>query len=84
VVKARPFSKKKTGVGLAISISRKASPKAVDRNLWKRRIREVIRSSESCPDAGTFLLIKGKPQKKVPCFKELKEEIEKLLEAAFK
>lgn len=65
-----------------IVVSRKAARQAVDRNRWKRRIREMLRCEQERISRGgeaIFLVERSFPE---PTPAELREEMEKLLRRA--
>lgn len=68
---------------LSIIVSRRVSTSAVKRNLWKRRIREIMRKEQGILTVGFSIIIKVRAgQKGVALSAELQEEIMRLLEAA--
>ncbi|MBI3312775.1 MAG: ribonuclease P protein component [Candidatus Omnitrophica bacterium] len=67
---------------LAIMVSRKAFAKAVQRNLWKRRFREIFRTHQNRLLRGVSLIVQAKRQNGVPGYEALHEEVESLFEKA--
>ncbi|MBI4116063.1 MAG: ribonuclease P protein component [Candidatus Omnitrophica bacterium] len=66
-----------------IAIAKKLLRKATERNRWKRRIREVLRSKKSQIRPGFQITIKLREvNEETPTFKEIKEEIVGLLDKA--
>ena len=64
----------------AVMVSRKVSRRAVERNLWKRRIREVFRHRQSEIKKGIAILIQAKKQKdSVPSYQIIETEMSRLL-----
>lgn len=60
-------------------VSRKTAAKAVERNLWKRRIREAFRKMQSALLPETAVLIQAQKGGKVPVLREISEELGELL-----
>lgn len=64
---------------LGVIVSRKTSGRANQRNLWKRRIREIFRKIQSQIKDNTSVMIQSKKMERVPAAKDLQQDIEKLL-----
>jgi len=58
-------------------VSKKVSPKAVERNKARRRMKEAVRSSLDSLKKGTDIVIIALPKIKEKSFEEIKEEIQK-------
>ena len=67
---------------LGIIVSRKTDLKAVRRNLWKRRIREVFRRQQKDFKLPVAILIQSKKQPKMPSYQAIEQEMKKLFEKA--
>ena len=70
------------GPKLGIVVSRKTSPKATERNRWKRLIREAFRQRRRVIKKDTLVLIPAKRGRECPSYSELEKEIDALLEKA--
>lgn len=76
-------SDKSADVRLSVIVSRKVSNRAVDRNKWKRRIREILRKEQPVFKCGVHLVVKVRAGQARPAStKELKQEIFKLLRSS--
>ncbi len=63
----------------AFVVSTKVSKKAVERNLLRRRLREIIRAELPQLKTGLEVLIIARPQARQLDFQALKQEVEALL-----
>ena len=64
---------------LGVIVSRKIAAKAVMRNLWKRKIREVFRQMQTEIKSGMTILVLPRRREKTPALQELKEDMEILM-----
>ena len=64
---------------LAVMVSRKVNARATQRNLWKRRIREVFRRHQAEIKNGTAVLIQARKQNKTPSYAMIESEVMTLL-----
>ena len=64
---------------VGIVVSRKVSGRATERNLWKRRMREIFRQMKHNIVPGTALLIQAKRKDKVPEYEEIRRDFEKVM-----
>ena len=64
---------------LGIIINKKTSPRATQRNLWKRRIREAFRHLRHRIKDRVAVVIQSRKQNAVPSYREIEIEVEKLL-----
>ena len=60
---------------LAVMVSRKVDLRAVRRNLWKRRIREIFRKHQSSLKPGAMILFRAGGKGKAPGYAEMEKEI---------
>lgn len=68
---------------LSIIVNRRVSTSAVQRNLWKRRIREILRKQQGQLISGLSIIVKVRAgQKGVARSEDLHQEILQLLEQA--
>lgn len=67
---------------LAIMVSRKVFPKAADRNLWKRRIRESFRRFQHRLVRKSAVIFQAKRQPGPASYQSLEQEMHQLLEKA--
>jgi ribonuclease P protein component len=63
---------------IGIAVSRKTDPKAVGRNLWKRRIREIFQKNQGWLYPEVACLIKVRSGEKKPSFSAMEEDLVKL------
>jgi ribonuclease P protein component len=78
----RDLQKRFPGAGpkLGVIVSRKTSPSAVKRNLWKRRIRECFRKMQVNIKPDCMILVGSRQgEKKVPSLEQISAELHKLL-----
>ena len=80
--KARPL--KGHGPQIGIVVSRRVSKSAVVRNLWKRRIREILREQQQQLRPENIHVIQARAQKGQPSYGALKKELLTLFEKARK
>ena len=71
-----------TGVQMAIAVSKKVSTRAVDRNLWKRRIREAFRHLQNRIKPSVSIMIQSKPTVEPPSYRELLSDLSAGLQKA--
>lgn len=64
---------------LGVIVSLKAARKAVNRNLWKRRIREAFRKHQSDIKTGRAVLVQARRCPKIPPYEEIRTELKRLL-----
>ena len=77
--KGNPDAKPQMGV----IVSRKTDPRAVKRNLWKRRIRESFRKNQAKIKSNTAVLIQtAKNPAKIPSSQVIQMELFELLAKA--
>lgn len=67
------------GFVIGIIVTRKAAKRATDRNLWKRRIKEIFRRNQDQLEGGRAGVIVVKRQAGVPSYAELEKEFIALL-----
>lgn len=67
---------------LAVMVSRKAFSKAVARNLWKRRLREVFRRLQHQLKRGTALIVQARRQDNIAPYGALQQEMQYLFKKA--
>ena len=63
----------------AFVVSAKVSKKAVERNLLRRRIREIVRKALPSIKSGLDVLVITKPNARTLSFQELEQEVHMLL-----
>lgn len=71
--------RKTTKPKLGVVVSRRVSSKAVERNLWKRKIREAFRQHQGRMTPGVAVVIQARSRKKVPEYAQIKTEMMNLL-----
>lgn len=64
---------------LGLVISSKTAPRAVDRNRWKRRLREVFRMLPQAVKNGCWVVVQARPNPRVPEMQEAEQEFLELL-----
>jgi ribonuclease P protein component len=69
---------RKTRPMIGIAVSKKTDPKAVGRNLWKRRIREIFQKQQAQLHPGAVCLIKVRSGEKKPSFSAMEEDLIKI------
>jgi len=67
---------------IGISVSRKTDPRAVGRNAWKRRIREIFREQQPNLHREAVCLVKVRATQKKPSFADMEEDLIKLFKKA--
>jgi ribonuclease P protein component len=68
------------GPVLGVVVSRKTSAKAVERNRWKRRIREAFRLNQSLIKPSLIILVQSRRRDPIPSYKTIESEMKELLE----
>jgi len=76
----RAPAKPKPMVGIVVG--RKTDSKAVGRNLWKRRIREIFQKHQKDLRQEALCLIKARPQVKQPSYEAMEQELVGLFKKA--
>ena len=66
---------------IGLVISKRVQAKAVQRNVWKRRVREVFRRLAGEIKPGCRILVQARENARLPEAAEIKEEFEKQLKA---
>ncbi len=69
----------KPGPKLGLVITRRVSPKATERNLWKRRAREVFRRLRAKIHPDAAIMVQSRKFIKVPTYQAIETEFKKLL-----
>ncbi|MSR77386.1 MAG: ribonuclease P protein component [Candidatus Omnitrophica bacterium] len=64
---------------LAITVSRKVSKLAPQRNLWRRRIREIFRTQQQLIKSRTWIWVRVISDQRAPSYRVLCEEMCQLL-----
>lgn len=69
---------------IAVIVSKLVDPRAVGRNLWKRRTREAFRRNQEKIKAGTAVLVKVRSASRIkaPSYQEIEKELFFLLDKA--
>jgi ribonuclease P protein component len=67
---------------IAIMVSKKTDLRAVVRNVWKRRIREIFRKHQGRITASVSMLVQARQKGVAPASRELEEEMMRLLAEA--
>ena len=67
---------------IGIVVSRKTDPKAVGRNIWKRRVREIFREHQAKLHQHAVCLVKVRHTQKTPSFSAAEEDLIKLFKKA--
>ncbi|MDP3920098.1 MAG: ribonuclease P protein component [Candidatus Omnitrophota bacterium] len=65
-----------------IIVSRKTNKRAVARNGWKRRIREVLRCNQACLKPTVSIVVQARQPGVAPAYHIIKEELMSLLSRA--
>jgi len=63
---------------IGIVVSRKTEPRAVDRNIWKRQVREIFREKQAMLHPETVCLVKVRTGSKIPSYEAAEQDLIKL------
>jgi len=63
---------------IAMMVSRKAARRAVDRNLWRRRIRESFREEQERLKPGSAIIVQSRIFPTVPSYHAIRNEMKKV------
>ena len=67
---------------IGIVVNKKALPRATDRNLVKRRVREIFRLRQSGLKTDVAILVKFREGKKIPGTRDAERDLEELFKKA--
>jgi len=67
---------------LGIIVSRKTDTRAVGRNVWKRRVREIFRKNQALLHPEAVCLVKVRAIQKQPSSQDMEQDLMKLFKKA--